>query len=55
MIRLIVSLIAAVVMILADQAHAQGAFRGAMPSSELRMLCKKGFVALRDEAERRGG
>ena len=82
MIRLIVSLIAAVVTILADQAHAQGAFPaplpnaqsapadvspfppvngtappvllGAPPSRELSDACKKGFIPLRDEAERRG-
>jgi hypothetical protein len=54
MIRLIVSLIAAVVMIHADQAHAQGAFGAPLPSSELADACHKGFAALRDEAERRG-
>ena len=54
MIRLIVSLTAAVVMILADQAHAQGAFEAPMPSSELADACHKGFAALRDAAERRG-
>jgi hypothetical protein len=50
MIRLIVSLTAAVVMILADQAHAQGAFEAPMPSSELADACHKGFAALRDAA-----
>jgi hypothetical protein len=54
MIRLIVSLIAAVVMILADQAHAQGTFEAPLPSSEVADACHKGFAKLRDEAERRG-
>jgi len=54
MIRLIVSLIAAVVMILADHAHAQGAVEAPLPSSELADACQKGFARLRDEAERRG-
>jgi hypothetical protein len=56
MIRLIVSLIAAAVTILADQAHAQGALQAPLPppSSELADACHKRFAALRDEAERRG-
>jgi len=53
MIRLIVSLIAALVTILADQAHAQGAYQ-APPSSEMADTCLKGFTPLRNEAERRG-
>ena len=54
MIRLIVPLIAAIVMIHADQAHAQGAFEVPLPSSELADACHKDFAALRAEAERRG-
>jgi hypothetical protein len=54
MTRLIVSLIAAVVIILSDQAHAQDAFEVPLPSSELAGACHKGFTPLRDEAERRG-
>jgi hypothetical protein len=49
MIRLIASLIAAVVMILADQAHAQGAFEAPLLSSEPADACHKGFAALRDD------
>src|SRR4030095_1756932 len=54
MIRLIVSLIAAVVMILADQAHAQAPLEAQWLSSERADACHKGFAKLRDEAERRG-
>ena len=61
-IRLLVSLIIAVVTILVDQAHAQpseppGTLSGTFvvpPSSELAAACHKGFAPLRDEAERRG-
>jgi hypothetical protein len=52
MIRLIVPLIAAVVTILANQAHAQGTFP-APPSSELAGACLKAFTPLREEAEKR--
>jgi hypothetical protein len=54
MIRLIVSLIAAVVMILADQAHAQLTFEAPLPPGDMADACHKGFARLRDEAERRG-